>query len=97
MCVIERGDEEPIVTSINPAAGKAGPSSGGQDLRLSEAEVEKAFPVKESEQERAQGAGLIERPSRRMALMQALLDLKLCAASCRALASPFSAPPPGWP
>lgn len=47
----------------NPAPGKAGSSSGGQDIRLSEAEAEKALPVKGPEPEGAIGAGLIGRTS----------------------------------
>ena len=59
MCVIERGDPGAHSDLHNPAAGKAGPSSGGKDFRLPKAEAEKAFPVKGPEPERAQGAGLI--------------------------------------
>ena len=35
----------------NPAAGKAGPSSGRKDSRLSEAKIEKALPVKGPEKD----------------------------------------------
>lgn len=75
----------------NPAAGKAGPSSGRKDSRLSEAKIEKALPVKGPETDGTLGAGLVDRPAGRMAPMQALLDLRLWAASCSALASLFSA------
>ena len=48
----------------NPAADKAGPSSGGQDIGISEAEAEEDLPVKGPEPERAVGgrgpAGLAE-------------------------------------